>query len=209
MDYSTYYKLMEIQQKGTAFILPLLSLAVSVFTLICMWKVFEKMGEQGWISLVPIYNSFTLYKRIWGCGWYSFIPLLAFIPIIGPLAVFVATIKFNIDLARSFDKSWAFGVGLTLLSPVFFAILAFSDVTFTKPTDEQQNPLYGVDLNQNTQKSYNDEQITQVNIQGVHNDVQQENVNFTDANNVPSSVSEKEMNKNKTNETITNDITIK
>lgn len=209
MDYSTYYKLMEIQQKGTAFILPLLSLAVSVFTLICMWKVFEKMGEQGWISLVPIYNSFTLYKRIWGCGWYSFIPLLAFIPIIGPLAVFVATIKFNIDLARTFDKSWAFGVGLTLLSPVFFAILAFSDVTFTKPTDEQQNPLYGVDLNQNTQKSYNDEQITQVNIQGVHNDVQQENVNFTDANNVPSSVSEKEMNKNKTNETITNDITIK
>lgn len=209
MDYSTYYKLMEIQQKGTAFVLPLLSLAVSVFTLICMWKVFEKMGEQGWISLVPIYNSFTLYKRIWGCGWYSFIPLLAFIPIIGPLAVFVATIKFNIDLARTFDKSWAFGVGLTLLSPVFFAILAFSDVTFTKPTDEQQNPLYGVDLNQNTQKSYNDEQITQVNIQGVHNDVQQENVNFTDANNVPSSVSEKEMNKNKTNETITNDITIK
>lgn len=209
MDYSTYYKLMEIQQKGTAFILPLLSLAVSVFTLICMWKVFEKMGEQGWISLVPIYNSFTLYKRIWGCGWYSFIPLLAFIPIIGPLAVFVATIKFNIDLARTFDKSWAFGVGLTLLSPIFFAILAFSDVTFTKPTDEQQNPLYGVDLNQNTQKSYNDEQITQVNIQGVHNDVQQENVNFTDANNVPSSVSEKEMNKNKTNETITNDITIK
>lgn len=209
MDYSTYYKLMEIQQKGTAFILPLLSLAVSVFTLICMWKVFEKMGEQGWISLVPVYNSFTLYKRIWGCGWYSFIPLLAFIPIIGPLAVFVATIKFNIDLARTFDKSWAFGVGLTLLSPVFFAILAFSDATFTKPTDEQQNPLYGVDLNQNTQKSYNDEQITQVNIQGVHNDVQQENVNFTDANNVPSSVSEKEMNKNKTNETITNDITIK
>lgn len=69
--------------------------------------------------------------------------------------------------------------------------------------------MYGVDLNQNTQKSYNDEQITQVNIQGVHNDVQQENVNFTDANNVPSSVSEKEMNKNKTNETITNDITIK
>lgn len=209
MDYSTYYKLMEIQQKGTAFILPLLSLAVSVFTLICMWKVFEKMGEQGWISLVPIYNSFTLYKRIWGCGWYSFIPLLAFIPIIGPLAVFVATIKFNIDLARSFDKSWAFGVGLTLLSPVFFAILAFSDVTFTKPTDEQQNPLYGVDLNQNTQKSYNDEQITQVNIQGVHNDVQQGNVNVTDASNASSSVSEKEMNKNKTNEIVTNDITIK
>lgn len=190
MDYSTYYKLMEIQQKGTAFILPLLSLAVSVFTLICMWKVFEKMGEQGWISLVPIYNSFTLYKRIWGCGWYSFIPLLAFIPIIGPLAVFVATIKFNIDLARTFDKSWAFGVGLTLLSPVFFAILAFSDVTFTKPTDEQQNPLYGFTTHQNTQQACNNQQYVFVD-----NTIQQENVNNADNNTVGSVIEKETKNK--------------
>ena len=190
MKYSTFDKLMEIQQKNIVFVLPLLSLAFSIFTFTCMWKVFEKMGEEGWVSLIPIYNTFTLYQKIWGCGWYCFIPWLAIIPILGTAVALVVTLKFNMDLARAFGKSRAFGVGLTLLSPVFFAILAFSDVTFTQPSQEQQNPLYGFTTHQNTQQACNNQQYVFVD-----NTIQQENVNNADNNTVGSVIEKETKNK--------------
>jgi len=38
------------------------------------------------------------------------------------------------DLAKSFGKSSAFGVGLALLPPVFWLMLAFGDATYLGPS---------------------------------------------------------------------------
>lgn len=40
----------------------LISLAVTVLTIVSQWKVFEKTGEKGWKSIIPIYNIFTMFK---------------------------------------------------------------------------------------------------------------------------------------------------
>ena len=46
----------------------LISLAVSIFSIVCMWFIFEKAHEPGWKALIPIYNAYTLAK-IAKCKW--------------------------------------------------------------------------------------------------------------------------------------------
>lgn len=49
------------------------SIAITVFTIVCMWKVFTKAGEGGWKILIPIYNVYIQFKianakkRFWAC----------------------------------------------------------------------------------------------------------------------------------------------
>ncbi len=33
---------------------------VAVFFIVCMWKIFEKAGVEGWKSIIPIYNTWKL-----------------------------------------------------------------------------------------------------------------------------------------------------
>ncbi len=53
----------------------LFTLALAVLTIIAMWKIFEKAHEEGWKSLIPIYNGYVLAKisgatKIW---WAEFV----------------------------------------------------------------------------------------------------------------------------------------
>lgn len=40
----------------------LLSIAFSVLPIVGIWLVFEKAGESGWKSIIPVYNIYTLLK---------------------------------------------------------------------------------------------------------------------------------------------------
>ncbi len=59
----------------------LFSLAAAVLVIIGTWKILEKAGEQGWKSLIPYYNSYTLYKVFWQTKWFflSLIPAVAMV----------------------------------------------------------------------------------------------------------------------------------
>lgn len=107
-------------------------LLLSVFMIVCQWKIFDKAGEDGWKALIPFYNSYILYKIIWGNGWFVLLNLLVLVPLIGWLIVFVISIKLCIDMAKKFGKSTAFGVGLVLVPYVFYAILAFGQAKYQR-----------------------------------------------------------------------------
>lgn len=38
------------------------SLALSILLIVALWKVFEKAGEKGWKSLIPLYNLYIYCK---------------------------------------------------------------------------------------------------------------------------------------------------
>ena len=97
----------------------LISMAISVFTIICNWKVFKKAGKPGWASIIPIYNIIVMIEIAELPMWYI---ALFFVP----FANIYASFKINIEIAHKFGKSTGFGVGMTLLSPIFMALLAFS-----------------------------------------------------------------------------------
>ena len=102
---------------GVTFVLVWLLLAL--FFVVVSWRIFTKAGEPGWASIVPVYNAIVLLKIAGKPWWWIFIMWLV-------IPVFIA----YVDLAHRFGKSTGFGVGLVLLSPIFFPILAFGDAQY-------------------------------------------------------------------------------
>lgn len=100
-------------------------LVIAVIQIIAMWKVFTKAGEKGWKSIIPIYNVITLFKISGISPLLILVYLAGFIPFIGPIACLVLTIYQANRLSKSFGKTAGFTVGLVLLAPIFYMILAF------------------------------------------------------------------------------------
>ena len=98
-------------------------LAVAVFMIAGVWRVFEKAGEPGWAALIPFYNAYVLCKIAGrpGARW-----LLLLIPWVG----IVIMVVFMMDLAERFGRSRRFGVGLAFLGPIFFPILGFGPAQY-------------------------------------------------------------------------------
>lgn len=101
----------------------MISFVVAIVTIVAMWKVFVKMGYQGWESIVPFYSNYVMFEAIYGSGWKF---LLLFIPLFN---IYVM-IKLYIDLAKGFGQGGGFAAGLILLTPIFMCILAFGDYDF-------------------------------------------------------------------------------
>lgn len=90
----------------------------SLFNLICMVFIFRKANKEGWEAIVPVYNTVVLIELSGLPMWYL---ALYFIP----FANIYASIAVDIEVAKKFNKSVCFGIGLAFLTPIFLGILAF------------------------------------------------------------------------------------
>ena len=98
-------------------------LAITLFAIVSMWKVFEKAGQPGWGVLIPIYNILLLLKIAGKPGWWIILYLI-------PLVNIVIAIIVSIDIAKNFGKDAAFGLGLAFLGIIFYPILAFGSAQY-------------------------------------------------------------------------------
>ena len=58
MDYSYEYTSLETSSSsGGMIVYMIIMLAVAVFSIVSMWKVFKKAGKEGWAALIPIYKK--------------------------------------------------------------------------------------------------------------------------------------------------------
>ncbi|MBQ2936366.1 MAG: hypothetical protein IJ029_06045 [Lachnospiraceae bacterium] len=101
-------------------------LAISVFMVVAMWKMFTKAGKPGWGCLVPFYNNYCLFEIAFGNGWLF---LLTFVPCVN----FVFLIMLYFKLAKAFGQGVGFGFGLLFLNPIFVAILGFGNAEYIGP----------------------------------------------------------------------------
>jgi len=102
-------------------------LAIGIFLLIAMWKMFVKAGKPGWAVIIPIYNTYVLLEIVGRPTWWL---LMFYIPFVN--AVFGIIV--GIDLAKSFGKDSGFGIGLIFLAPIFIPILGFGDAQYVGPS---------------------------------------------------------------------------
>ncbi len=100
--------------------------AIIVFAIVGMWKTFEKAGQPGWASIIPIYNYYIMTKIAGKEGWWTILLCIPYINI-----VFIIII--SISIAKAFGRSSGFGVGLGLLSFVFYPILGFGQDQYIGP----------------------------------------------------------------------------
>lgn len=103
---------------GLAF--TLIWLALVLLLVASMWKIFVKAGEPGWAAIVPIYNIIVLLKIAGKPAWWLILFLI-------PVVNFVIAIIVGISLAKNFGKGTGYGIGLALLGPIFYPMLAFGD----------------------------------------------------------------------------------
>jgi len=87
------------------------------------WMMFEKAGEAGWKSIIPIYNIIVLLKIVGREWWWV---LLMLIPFVG----LVIWIIVALDLAKVFGRGTGFAIGLMFLTPIFSLILGFGSDTY-------------------------------------------------------------------------------
>ena len=130
--YSTYSGM----DTTTLWIIIGVCLVFAIFVIAGIWKVFEKAGEPGWASIIPIYNAIVMLKVARKPGWWFLLLLIPGVNII--IAIIVA-----IEMAKNFGKGTGFGLGLAFLGFIFYPMLGFGDARYM-PYGNQYAPAgYG------------------------------------------------------------------
>lgn len=119
-----------------------------ILQVVAYWIIFKKAGEAGWKSIIPVYNTYTQYKMTWNPNmfWISFGLMIvsglllrgdsSLIGVLRSLCLIAASaidIVASFKLAAAFGKGVLFGIGLWLLGPVFYLVLAFGSAQYQGP----------------------------------------------------------------------------
>ncbi|MBY0456146.1 MAG: hypothetical protein K2V38_02290 [Gemmataceae bacterium] len=105
--------------------------AVTVPGVLLGWvRVFPKAGQPWWAALIPFYNIYVLVVGV------ARLSLLWYVLVLLPVVQVIAAILVNLEVARRFGKSEAFGLGLALLGFVFYPLLGFGSDQYQEGTAE-------------------------------------------------------------------------
>ena len=114
---------------GTFAVLAVVYVLFFVIYLVAWWKLFTKMGQPGWVGIVPILNAYGIYKLAGREWWWV---ILLFIPCINIIALwFLAA-----DTAKLFGKEIGWAILLFLLPGIGHLILAFGDSQYVGPNEQ-------------------------------------------------------------------------
>lgn len=108
-----------------AVVAAVVGLALALVVLASSWRIWKKMGDPGWMGLIPVLNYYRLFRRSRPEG-----PVLWTLL---TLVCFVGGIVAMVDLARMFGKGIGYALGLIFLPVVFFPLLAFGSATYQGP----------------------------------------------------------------------------
>ena len=143
--------------------------------IISYWKVFKKANKPGWAILIPIYNIITMIQV-------AGLSLIYFVLLIIPIVNIYAFFKRNICIAKRFNKSTGFGIGISLLPIIFIPLLAFSDNDVKEEEIKTNNEFNAMDVIQNSGNISNDNVNLEPQIGEITNVVVEPNQNIINPN---------------------------
>lgn len=123
-----------------------------LFIKICQWVIFQKAGQAGWKSLIPIYETFVMLRIIRRPQWWGMLIIgvsivqliisslledssnnsisLEIISSIATLIALIYSVRITHGLSRSFGRGIGFTLGLLFLPYIFYPILAFGSSSY-------------------------------------------------------------------------------
>ncbi len=122
-DYGSLSQYMESSNSTASTVLGII---VWVLLIVANWKIFEKAGEAGWKSIIPIYSTYVLVKIVEGKG-------IKFLLLLVPIVNIVYYILLSLRMAKAFGKSTGFGIGLIFIPNLFTLILGFDSSQYVGP----------------------------------------------------------------------------
>ncbi len=145
-DMSSYEVERFIRTSGSA--IGVLAVILVIVFIAAGWRILTKAGDKGWKILIPIYGTYCLYKVansegiFWGMFLLSVVsnlltsfvarsqtPFLVITGITAIIQLFMMYVYCK-NMANAFGKGTGFAIGLFLLSPIFFLILAFGPAEY-------------------------------------------------------------------------------
>lgn len=116
------------------FMAVIISIACLVLEYVGYWKIFKKLGMEGWKSLIPFYNNYCIANALDGQELaivYTAFPaatalcsmIAPQIAIAGSLGTFIVGIVVMNKLRKRFDKGVGYTWGLVLVPFIFLPIL--------------------------------------------------------------------------------------
>ena len=122
---------------------------ISLLTIIEQWILFNKLGEKGWKSIIPIYNGWVYLKLGDLPGW------LILLPIANAIGMIVAS--FNIP--KKLNKSSALGLLYLFIPNIYYLVLIIGK------TPTKSESIKEIDSDNNNQETF---EVTQeINTQTV------------------------------------------
>ena len=123
-----------------------------MFSIIARWRLFKKMGYDGWVSLIPFYSDFCMFEALYGNGWRILHPIIVMIIVycisfllfilskefsfivFGIISYIIYIIYFVMSfvmrLTHSFGKDGFWTFGTLMFYPVFRIVYGISDLRF-------------------------------------------------------------------------------
>jgi hypothetical protein len=125
------YQPVNSSSSGMPAIFLVLYLAFIVLVIVAYWRIFEKAGEAGWKSIIPIYNTYIILRIVGYSGWYL---LLFIVPLVN--------VVFAIIVAYKLATAFGYGIGMTILefvAGIGLLIMAFGDAKYLGPDGKHSN----------------------------------------------------------------------
>jgi len=112
----------------------LFQVAIIVFLLICLWRIFQRAGKPGWYSIVPFYDIIVELEIIGRPWWWL---LLLLIPLVNIGIIIIMAM----ELGKVFGKSGVWSFFLLFVLPIIgYPILAFSSAQYVRGSNTDSNP---------------------------------------------------------------------
>ncbi len=121
-------------------------LAVMVFYIAGLWKMFQKAGKPGWAAIIPIYNIIVLAEIVGKPIGFALLAALV------PCVNIVLMVWLTNLLMKSFGKEVPLWTILAVLFPfIVYPVIGFGDARYIGPTaaEAQQHPFIRHDSDQN------------------------------------------------------------
>ncbi|MBL0316200.1 MAG: hypothetical protein IPP69_10625 [Flavobacteriales bacterium] len=131
----SYFKGYMLIAVFTSMLIRVLVMLIAIY-FVGRWKLYQKAGEEGWASIIPIYNTYKLITISGNPGWYL---LMLLIPIVN--IVFVIMIMNG--LSAQFGKGSGYTWGLIFLGIIFLPKLGFDEQSYSIQNGEYGDPSFG------------------------------------------------------------------